>query len=81
MSQKQDKSDARPISSLMKQLIDERERAGLTQRDVGELLTPEDWRNGQSYLARWESGKVKPSAEVLERLADIYNLKWVLTAK
>lgn len=85
MSQEKEKTDAQhdhsPTSSLMGQLVDARESAQLTQRQVGERLTPEDWRKGQASLARWESGKVTPGADVLERLAEIYNLKWMLVAK
>lgn len=58
-------------NELTKRLIDARVAKGLKQADVAGLL-------GKSYalVSAWESGRIIPSKEILERLADIYEVDY-----
>ena len=49
---------------LVRSLIEARMRAGLSQTQLARKM-----KTSQSYVARIESGKVKPSTAALERLA------------
>jgi len=49
---------------LARVLIDTRSRAGLSQAELAERM-----KTSQSYIARIEGGRVRPSTAVLERLA------------
>jgi ribosome-binding protein aMBF1 (putative translation factor) len=49
---------------LVRALIEARMRAGLSQTQLARRM-----KTSQSYVARIESGKVKPSTAALERLA------------
>ncbi|MBP7777901.1 MAG: helix-turn-helix transcriptional regulator [Acidobacteria bacterium] len=50
--------------ALARILIQTRSRAGLSQAQLAERM-----RTSQSYIARIEGGRVRPSTAVLERLA------------
>lgn len=49
---------------LARTLIEARARAGLSQTQLAQRM-----KTSQSYVARIESGKVRPSTEALERFA------------
>lgn len=49
---------------LARTLIDARTRAGLSQTQLAHRM-----KTSQSYIARIESGKVRPSTDALERFA------------
>jgi transcriptional regulator with XRE-family HTH domain len=49
---------------FVRALIEARMRAGLSQTELARRMT-----TSQSYIARVESGKVRPSTAALERLA------------
>jgi len=49
---------------LARTLIEARTRAGLTQTELARRM-----KTSQSYVARIESGKVRPSTDSLERFA------------
>jgi transcriptional regulator with XRE-family HTH domain len=49
---------------LARALIDARTRAGLTQTQLARRM-----KTSQSYVARIEGGKVRPSTDALERFA------------
>ena len=53
-----------PEFELARTLIEARTRAGLTQAQLAERM-----RTTQSAIARLESGRVRPSTAILERLA------------
>lgn len=50
--------------SLAAAMIDARARAGLTQQQLAQRM-----RTTRAVIARLESGRVKPSTRILERLA------------
>jgi ribosome-binding protein aMBF1 (putative translation factor) len=49
---------------LARTLIETRTRAGLSQAQLAQRM-----KTSQSYIARLESGKVRPSTDALERFA------------
>jgi ribosome-binding protein aMBF1 (putative translation factor) len=53
-----------PEFQLARTLIEARTRAGLTQAELARRM-----KTSQSYVARIESGRVRPSTRALERLA------------
>jgi ribosome-binding protein aMBF1 (putative translation factor) len=55
-------------------LIEARKRAGLSQTQLARRM-----KTSQSYVARIESGQVKPSTAALERLAKATGLRLKIT--
>ena len=49
---------------IIQMLIDARKRAGLSQTELAKRM-----KTSQSYIARLESGEVRPSTDALERFA------------
>ena len=54
----------------MIQLKELRERKGLTQAEVANMLECKD----KSTISKWESGVAFPRTELLPRLADLYGV-------
>jgi transcriptional regulator with XRE-family HTH domain len=59
---------------LVRTLIEARTRAGLSQTQLARRM-----KTSQSYVARIESGQVKPSTAALERLAKATGLRLKIT--
>jgi ribosome-binding protein aMBF1 (putative translation factor) len=59
---------------LVRTLIEARTRAGLSQAQLARRM-----KTSQSYVARIESGQVKPSTAALERLANATGLRLKIT--
>jgi len=59
---------------LVRSLIEDRTRAGLSQTKLDRPMT-----TSKSYVARIESGQVKPSTAALERLAKATDLRLKIT--
>ena len=59
---------------LVRSLIEARTRAGLSQTQLARRM-----KTSQSYVARIESGQVKPSTAALERLAKATGLRLKIT--
>ena len=59
-----------PCELFGKRLKEYRKAAGLKQKEVSELTG-----YSRTSLYRWERGVLKPSAEQLEMLLDLYNEK------
>jgi len=53
------------MSRVATMIREARERAGLTQARLAELLGVQ-----QSHVSRWETGAVQPRAAMLERVLD-----------
>jgi transcriptional regulator with XRE-family HTH domain len=65
---------ASPTTNLAALITQERERAGLSKRRLGKLLTPENPQQGRRYLYRWESGEHRPHPKQLARLAEVLEI-------
>ncbi|MBE3132122.1 MAG: helix-turn-helix transcriptional regulator [Acidobacteria bacterium] len=59
---------------LVRSIIEARTRAGLSQTELARRM-----HTSQSYVARIESGRVKPSTSALERLAKATGLQLKIT--
>ena len=59
---------------LAKTLIEARKRAGLSQDQLAERM-----KTSQSYIARIESGKVRPSISALDRFAHATGTRLIIT--
>ncbi len=59
---------------LARVLIDTRSRAGLSQAELAVRM-----KTSQSYIARIEGGRVRPSTAVLERLAKATGTRLIIT--
>lgn len=60
--------------ALAKALIEARKRAGLSQDQLAHRM-----KTSQSYIARIESGRVRPSTHALERLAQATGTRLKIT--
>jgi transcriptional regulator with XRE-family HTH domain len=52
-------------------LKDKRNKAGISQREVGTFL---GYSSGKQFVSNWERGKSSPPEDVLPKIVSLYNI-------